>query len=275
MVGLSLQKHPNKEVAPMVQVMQGDCCALLPTIGEKARLIFADPPYNQGVKYGNGFNDRLPPAVYRQWCRTWLEAIHRELADDGSLWLLVNHRWSWRQCSDAVDFAGFHWRQTITWYETFGVNCKTKFNLTSRPLLWLVKDKDRFVFNDCPEIRRKSDRQTKYRDKRANPRGKLLDDIWTIPRVCGTFKERIPGFPTQLPLALLRRVIACASDPGDLVIDPFSGSGTTGVVCIEYGRRFVGIEQDPEFAWLSRQRLVVCFPPALPRSPEHRFCARA
>src|SRR5262249_42085709 len=99
-------------------------------------------------------------------------------------------------------------------------------------------------------------RQTTYLDKRANPAGKNWDDVWgvtrkdgsgAIPRVCGTHKERIPGFPTQLPLALLRPIIGCASNPGDLVIDPFCGSATTAVAAVELGRSFIGIEssRDP------------------------------
>jgi DNA modification methylase len=151
---------------------------------------------------------------------------------------------------------GFHIQPWIFWYETFGVNCTRKFNRCSRPLLWLVKNRKRFVFNaDAPEIRRLSDRQTKYNDARANPKGKLLDDVWQISRVCGTFNERIAGFPTQLPLELLRRVVACASCPGDLVVDPFSGSATTGAVCIEMGRHYRGIELSVEFAEMSRTRL--------------------
>ena len=95
--------------------------------------------------------------------------------------------------------AGLHLRQTITWYETFGVNSTANSIAAARSLLWFVKDPRDFVFNDCPEIRRPSDRQTKYRrDKRANPAGKLWDDVWMIPRLAGTHGERLRGFPTQL-----------------------------------------------------------------------------
>jgi site-specific DNA-methyltransferase (adenine-specific) len=80
--------------------------------------------------------------------------------------------------------------------------------------------------------------------------------VWTIPRVCGTFKERLGWAPTQLPLELLRLIVKTASDPGDLVIDPFSGSATTGIMCVELGRRFVGIEVNPEYVQRSRKRLL-------------------
>jgi site-specific DNA-methyltransferase (adenine-specific) len=152
------------------------------------------------------------------------------------------------------DELGLHQRNLITWYETFGVNCTRNFNRCSRLLFYMTRDPKRFVFDD-EAVRRESDRLAKYADKRANPEGKLWDDVWIIPRVVGTAKERIEGFPTQLPLDLLRPIIGCASEPGDLIVDPFSGSGTTGVAALEAGRRYVGIEKNPEFVRLSRMRL--------------------
>jgi site-specific DNA-methyltransferase (adenine-specific) len=79
--------------------------------------------------------------------------------------------------------------------------------------------------------------------------------VWIIPRLAGTHRERIADFPTQLPVELLRRVVARASDPGDVVLDPCCGSATTGAACLELGRRFVGIEMSEKFADLARQRL--------------------
>jgi DNA modification methylase len=128
------------------------------------------------------------------------------------------------------------------------------FNRTKRHLLYMVRDPKRFTFNRCA-FATQSDRQKKYNDKRANPAGKILDDVWIIPRVAGTHSERINGVPTQLPMELLRRVVGCSSNPGDLVIDPFSGSGTTAAACVELGRRFLGIELSPQYAELSRRRL--------------------
>lgn len=155
----------------------------------------------------------------------------------------------------AVKDAGLTIRNWIIWYETFGVNAPTKFNRTKRHLLYAVKDPSRYCFH--PEaVSRPSDRQAKYDDPRANPAGKTLDDVWTdIPRLAGTHAERIPSFPTQLPVALLRRVVSCCTDPGDLVIDPFCGSGTTGAAAVGLGRRFLGVERSAEFADLARLRL--------------------
>jgi len=238
-------------------IVNGDCVSHLQGLPERsARLVFADPPYNIGVNYGDHYLDDRSENEFLCWCTEWMNAAASVLTDDGSLWVLVNHELGHRIASIGIDNVGLHLRQTIIWRETFGVCCKRKFNRTSRPLLHFTMSPGKFVFNaDSPMIRKASDRLLKYNDKRANPSGKLLDDVWDIPRVCGTFKERIKGFPTQLPVELLRRVVACASDPGDLVIDPFSGSGTTGAACIGLDRRYLGIELSPEFARLSTDRL--------------------
>jgi site-specific DNA-methyltransferase (adenine-specific) len=217
-----------------------------------ARLIFADPPYNIGVEYDR-HDDRMSEAAYLAWCESWINSAVNLLSPDGSMWVLINHESS-HHIRLILEAAGLHHRQTITWYETFGVNCTRKFNRCSRPLLWMVRDRSHFVFNPAM-VRTQSARQTRYRDKRANPAGKILDDVWTIPRVAGTHRERIPGFPTQLPAELLRRVVGCAAYPRDLVIDPFSGSGTTGAVCLNLGCRFLGVELSGDYAARSRQRL--------------------
>jgi site-specific DNA-methyltransferase (adenine-specific) len=122
----------------------------------------------------------------------------------------------------------------------------------------MVKDRKRFVFNP-DAVNRPSDRQEKHHDRRANPGGKVWDDVWGIKppihRLVGNAEERIPDFPTQLPLDLLLPIIGCSSEPGDLVLDPFNGSGTTGAAAIQLGRRYLGIEKSPKFASLARLRL--------------------
>jgi DNA modification methylase len=215
-------------------------------------LVFADPPYNQGVAYDQ-HNDQMTAEGYQSWCQAWISAAAATLASDGSMLLL--NSWEWAdQSGRLLKAAGLHVRQWVIWYETIGVNCTTKYNRTSRPLLWCVRDPKRFTFNR-ESVTRPSDRLTKYNDKRANPAGKVWDDVWKIPRLAGTHRERIKGFPTQLPLALLLPIVGAHSNPDDLVLDPFSGSGTTGAACVESGRRFLGSELSTDYAERSRQRL--------------------
>lgn len=238
------------------EVVLGDCVEELARLDAGcARLVFADPPYNVGVDYGDGAEaDTLSAARFTAWLAGWISAARRVLAEDGSLWVLISDEYA-AECCVEVKRAGFAVRNWVKWYEGFGVNCSGKFNRCTRHLFHAVKSPSRFVFDE-DAVSRPSARQTVYNDARASPGGKLLDDCWfDVPRLAGTHNERLPDFPTQLPVALLARVVACASEPGDLVIDPFSGSGTTGVAAVRLGRRYLGIERQPRFAELSTLRL--------------------
>jgi adenine-specific DNA-methyltransferase len=245
---------------PSWEIIAGDCLEIMAWWqADKPRLIFADPPYNIGVKYGTHYDDNRADGEFIAWQERWIRECGKLLADDGSLWVLMGDEFA-AECRLALRTAGLSLRSWIIWYESFGVNCTGKFNRTHRHLFYGVKNPKNFVFN--PEaVSRASDRLAVYGDKRANPDGKIWDDVWgidpAIPRIVGTGAERIPGFPTQLPLGLLRPIIGCASDPGDLVLDLFAGSGTTGAAAIELRRRFVGIELSPEFAEQARKRLTI------------------
>jgi len=219
-----------------------------------ARLIFTDPPYNIGIDYGEGEKaDLITPQAYMKWVRQWFSLCWDCLADDGSMWVMIGDEYAAEYCTE-LKATGFTVRSWIKWYETFGVNCSNKFNRTSRHIFYAVKDSSLFVFNPEP-VTRPSDRQAKYGDSRAATGGKIWDDVWQIPRLTGTCAERIPDFPTQLPLALVQPIVLCASMPGDLVVDPFNGSGTTGVAAIRNGRKYVGIEKSEKFADMATMRL--------------------
>ena len=243
------------------RIICGDCLDVLARMERgRARLIFADPPYNLGIDYGNGTAaDRLPDGEYFDWTCRWINACGPVLTDDGSIWVMAPHEWQaviWVLLRDA----GLWWRDSITWYESFGVNCVRKFGRTSRLIHHFTRNPRKFVFN-ADAVRVPSARQTLYNDRRARPDGKVPPDVWDIPRVCGTHKERLPGRqrcgPTQLPLELVRRVVTVASEKGDLVLDPFSGSATTGVAALELKRRYVGIELNPDYCRRSADRLAV------------------
>lgn len=240
------------------KIVTGDCIEELKKIKPgSARLIFADPPYNIGIDYGGGKRaDQLDDAAYMGWVSDWMRLCRKVLTDDGSLWVMIGDEYV-AEYAVALKKLDFVIRDWLIWYESFGVNCDNKFNRCHRHILHAVKDDKRFVFNaDAPRLRRASARQTVYGDARANPDGKLLDDVWThIPRVVGTSVERIPDFPTQLPVELVATIVEAASDAGDLVLDPFNGSGTTGVAAVRLGRRYVGIEKSKKFAHMAELRL--------------------
>jgi site-specific DNA-methyltransferase (adenine-specific) len=234
-------------------IITGDCVEELARLAAgSVRLLFADPPYNIGKNYGPYHNDKMPPAEYLAWCERWIGAAVQTLAPDGSLWLLCSEEYAAR-LQLAVESVGIHWRQRITFHETFGTYCTHKFGLTTRALLWMVKDPDHLVFN-ADAVRVTSKRQ-KLGDRRGNPLGKIPGSVWRFSRVCQNYHERVKGFPTQLPRNLLRRVVRVASNPGDLVVDPFNGTGTTGVVCRELHRNYLGVEINPGYAARARKRL--------------------
>jgi len=242
---------------PKWSILNVDVIEGLETVRDEhgpARLIFTDPPYNIGIDYGEGEKaDLLTPQAYMKWVRNWFSLCWDCLTDDGSLWVMIGDEYAAEYCTE-LKATGFTIRSWIKWYETFGVNCSNKFNRTSRHIFYAVKDDKSFVFNPEPVIR-PSDRQTKYGDSRASAGGKIWDDVWQIPRLTGTCAERIPDFPTQLPLALVEPIVLCASMPGDLVVDPFNGSGTTGVASVRNGRKYVGIEKSDKFADMADMRL--------------------
>jgi DNA modification methylase len=241
---------------PPWTLIQGDVTYGLGSVRDHhgpARLIFTDPPYNIGIQYGDHHNDSVPDQEFIAWCLKWMKLCRDCLTDDGSLWVMINDEYAadfvmnLRQCH-------LHMRAWIKWYETFGVNCSSNFNRTSRHILYFVVDPKNCVFNETAALR-PSDRQTKYKDARAQSGGKILDDVWQIPRLTGTATERIPDVPTQLPLELVSQIVNIASEPGDLVVDPFNGSGTTGVAAVQSSRKYVGIDASEKFIDLADKRL--------------------
>lgn len=252
----AVQEEPSKRLWTLINddVLSG--LAKVKAEHGPARLIFTDPPYNIGVDYGDGSEaDAVPHDDFIDWCEKWLSLCRDCLTEDGSLWLMTCDEVAAESCLILKDL-GFNIRNWIKWYETFGVNCSGKFNRTSRHIFYATRSQRDVVWNP-DAVSRPSDRQAKYNDKRAAVSGKTWDDVWQIPRLSGTCDERIPGFPTQLPLQLVEPIILCSSEPGDLVVDPFNGSGTTGIASIRNNRRYVGIDKSESFIDLATKRLVI------------------
>jgi adenine-specific DNA-methyltransferase len=223
---------------------------------ESADLILLDPPYNQGVDYGGGAKaDRLADDDYLAFVNSVVESCVALLAPAGALVLVCPDEYA-DHLGVLLRESGLHRRAWVKWYETFGTNAENNFNRTSRHVFYMVKNPKKFTFN--PGVfNRPSARQAVYNDGRASAAGKLWDDVWVIPRLVENSKERVPGFPTQLPLELVRPLVEGLTEPGGLVVDPMMGSGTTGEACILAGRRFYGVEKNKRFAEVARQRLIV------------------
>jgi len=242
------------DVPPLGTIVQGDVLRVLPTWPEGCvDLVFADPPFNIGYEYDT-YHDHLAPPEYLKWTRRWLDQCLRVLKPNGTLWVAIGDEYAAEVRIKMRPRATL--RNWVIWRYTFGQNCKAKFNRGHAHLFYFVKDPGDFTFNaDDPRLRIKSDRQLKYNDGRANPKGKLPDDVWTFSRVCGTFKERVGWHPCQMPVKLLERIILACSKRGDVVLDPFAGSGTTLVAAGRNGRRWVGVELSEDYARRATKRV--------------------
>ncbi|RLC89112.1 MAG: hypothetical protein DRJ03_00725 [Chloroflexi bacterium] len=200
-------------------------------------LIMADPPDCIGMKYAE-FIDRQPAQEYENNLRLWLGMMAN--LTKGPIFFTFNEKWT-QAVENAIVSVGIPLIQRLQWYYTFGQDQTTrgKYALCYRPIYWLNSE---YVRPD--KIKVPSARQEKYNDKRAAKGGKMPPNVWEIPRVCGTFKEKRKWLPTQLPESLVERIVKGHCRPCGRVLDPFIGSGTTAIVCQRLGLDCVGIDID-------------------------------
>ncbi len=264
---------PREQRLPALnQLIQGDCLDVLAGIPDNSvHLAFADPPFNIGYEY-DVYHDRKDDRSYLDWSKKWISEVARVLRPDGTFWLAIGDEFAAELKVTAHREVGLNLRNWVVWYYTFGVNCKKKFTRSHAHLFYFTKDAKEFTFNS-DQIRVPSARQLIYDDIRANPQGRVPDDTWIlrpqdvpegfaaesdtwyVPRVCGTFKERAGWHGCQMPEQILGRIIRACSNPGDIVLDPFSGSGTTLAVAKKLGRPYLGIELSADYAAQTRSRL--------------------
>jgi DNA modification methylase len=284
-------------------VTHADCLVRLPEIPDgSVALAFCDPPFNIKYKYAS-HDDDMVPAEYLNWCCRWLAEVARVLTPTGSFWLAISdeyaselkvlaegrfHLVSGEDLDlDPVTRPGprLHMKHHVFWYFTFGMNSSRKLTRSHTHLLHFTKARSKYAwYPDDPAVRVPSARALVYNDKRANPKGRLPDDTWILRpqelpdafqaaghdtwhdnRVCGTYKEKQPT-PNQMPEAILERIIRLSTAPGDLVLDPFAGSGTTPAVAKRLGRPCIAFEKDPGYAATANARVAAVVPPQAPPS---------
>jgi len=249
----------------MDRIITGDCIAELAGIpAGSVDLVFADPPYH--LRLGGELHrpdgsevDAVTPAWdrfdsvadYDAFTRAWVSACRRVLKDDGSLWVIGTYHNIFRVGAILQDL-GFWILNDIIWRKANPMpNFRgTRFANAHETLIWAAKSqKSRPTFN--------------YRAmKVANDDLQMRSDWW-LPICSGAERVRIQGrkaHPTQKPEALLHRVLLASTRPGDLVLDPFLGTGTTAVVARRLGRRFLGIEREPAYVEVARARLAATVP---------------
>ena len=252
----------NAAVAPGPDTIhEGDCVALMEAMpAASVDLVFADPPYNLqlGGELTRPNNSRVDGvedawdkftdfAAYDAFTRAWLGAARRVLKDDGGLWVIGSYHNIYRVGAILQDM-GFWILNDIVWRKTNPMpNFRgRRFTNAHETLLWCAKRKDaRYTFNHDAM-------------KALNDELQMRSD-WLLP-ICGG-AERLrddtgtKAHPTQKPEALLYRVILASTRVGDLVVDPFFGSGTTGAIAKQLGRHYIGIERDPAYVRLAEARL--------------------
>lgn len=237
-----------------VRLYLGDSLALLPQFAGQAACIFADPPYflsNGGVTCHAG---RMVPVHKGDWDvsqgleqvhafnRTWLSACRDALDPNGTIWVTGTTHVIF-SVGYAMQELGFKILNAITWFKSNAppnLSCRY-FTHSTETVLWAARStrsKHRFNYSMMKEM----------------GGGKQMRDLWQIQAPARSEKT-FGKHPTQKPLRLLERIVLASTHPGDLVLDPFQGSGTTGVAAIRHGRRYVGIEIEGQYLDVSRQRL--------------------
>lgn len=241
-------------------VIQGDCTKILPQLPEQsADLIFADPPYYLQLQeelwrpnltkvdaVDEAWDQFSSFEEYDSFCLYWLEGCRRVLKDDGALWVIGSYHNIFR-IGKLMQDLGFWILNSVIWVKANPMPNFRGRRLTHSHeiLIWAAKHKDaRYQFH--------------YKTARASNDDRQLRAEWHLPICTGRERVKIDGkkaHPTQKPEALLYRIITLSSQPGDVVLDPFLGTGTTAVVAKRLHRHYVGIEQDPTYCQLAIRRL--------------------
>lgn len=247
-----------------VKFFLGDCRTVLPRIAEvqkkSVRLVFADPPFNWKRDYdrhetGHAWDDAMSREEYLEFTYAWLDSCVDALTDDGSIWVNIPDDSAAEIAVYLKNTHKMHMVNWCIWHYRFGQNTTRRFINSKVHALYFCRDPDNRVWNR-DEIVEVSDRRAIYGDPRTEnkrdgmPAGMRVPmDVWYGQywgRIQGNNKERRTKHDNQLPEVYLERVVLACSNPGDIVLDPFIGSGTTAVVAREHGRHFVGTEYSRE-----------------------------
>jgi DNA modification methylase len=248
------------------RIIPGDCIKVLKTLPERSvDLVFADPPYNLQLEKElwrpnatkvNGVEEAWDQfsnfESYDRFTSEWLEGCRRVLKDSGTLWVIGSYHNIFRVGRLLQDL-GYWILNDIVWIKNnpmpnfHGV----RFTNAHETLIWAQKIKgNRYTFNYQAM-------KSINRDGQSASNIQMRSD-WRLPLCTGKERLKIHGVkahPTQKPEALLQRVILASSHPGDLILDPFFGSGTTGAVAKQLGRHWIGIESEPAYVALAQRRI--------------------
>jgi len=246
---------------PVGRVLHGDCLELLKTLPPRSvDLIFADPPYNLQLQ-DKLFRPNMTEVIgvdeqwdqfgsfeeYDAFSRTWLIESRRVLKDTGSIWVIGSYHNIYRLGAIIQDL-GYWILNDVVWIKTNPTpNFRgTRFTNAHETLIWAKKDEDsRYTFNY-------------HAMKGLNREKQMRSDWWLFPHVTGAERWLVDGkkaHSAQKPEALLYRILLASTNPGDVVLDPFMGSGTTGVVAKRLHRQWIGFEKESEYVSIAQTRI--------------------
>ena len=274
----SARRTPTRKTpdgTPVNQILLGDCVEVMDSLPAKcADLVFADPPYNMQLG-GDLWRPNMTKvdavtdpwdkfksfAEYDAFTRAWLTACRRVLKDTGTLWVIGSYHNIYRVGAVMMD-AGYWVLNDICWVKANPLpQLKgTRFCNAHETLLWAKKsaDQKKYTFH--------------YREMKAGNDDKQMRSDWYIPICSGGEREKKDGkkaHATQKPEALMHRVIAATTNPGDLVLDPFCGTGTTAAVAKRLGRDFITIDREEVYVELAEKRLANISPALLTSEDEN------
>lgn len=246
-----------------VAIYQMDCLEGMKKLPEElVDLTITSPPYNIGKEY----EELAELSNYIDWCEKWIAEIHRITVANGTFWLNVGYLEVEEQ-GLAVPIPYLLWNKTpfyflqeVVWNYAAGVACKKRFSPRNEKLLWYVKNPKSYTFNlDAvrdPNV--KYPNQKKNGKLKCNPLGKNPSDVWQITKVTSgrnrSSTERTPH-PAQFPLALVERMLMSSSNEGDIILDPFMGSGSTAECALRNGRYVIGFELKEEYIGFAQERI--------------------
>jgi site-specific DNA-methyltransferase (adenine-specific) len=261
---------PSSTLVGNGEIRLGDVLQVLPALpSDHFQMIIADPPYFQVLVEEKWDNAWSSADAYLHWTLEWLRECRRVLRQDGLLYIFGQlgkreHVWL-HTCSLLAKEMQFH--DMIIWDRAVGYNERSdSFTPQYEMILVLRQAEDSKPYFDKDAVRLPYDEETiqsylkdnRYKDKAAREqhlrKGKYATNILRVPSLKGSSKEKI-GHPSQKPIALIHQLIAASTREGDSVLDPFLGSGTTAAAAQKLGRRWLGIESNPRYVEMAKERI--------------------
>jgi site-specific DNA-methyltransferase (adenine-specific) len=260
---LLVVNQPVSSAACINRTILGDTCRVLPLLPPKwVDLLIVDPPYNLTKDFNQVTFQRRPMAAYTDWLRSWISQVAPLLKPTGSVYVCSE----WRSSAAVQQVLEEHFtiRNRITWEREKGRGALRNWKNCSEDI-WFCTVGDDYFF-DVEAVKQKRRVVAPYRDSAGKPKDWTEEadgnfrvthpsNLWTDISVPFWSMPENTNHPTQKPEKLIAKLVLASSKPGDIVLDPFLGSGTTSVVAKKLGRRFVGIEQEESYCLLAERRL--------------------